>query len=270
MSKLTSTLIIEPVITKKNMVFTSAGDNTTFHTLWTGIDANYDIYVIYYGENEENFESYKTCAQYIEKRKGSKFQNFYYFYTTRPEIIAQYERFFILDDDIIMHVEDINNMFKYSVKYNLTICQPSFKSCGKISHKITKQDESIVVRFTNFIEVNVPLFTKAAIDSLMLAYDPSLIGWGIDYLYIWVNGIEKDNYYAVINAIGCINPHDNEKICKKGRELNLIPDANNRIKIWETYAIKNNIPTSYKKKTYFTILKDNTYMSNLLKNINLN
>jgi len=255
--------------TKKNMVFTSAGDNTLFHKLWTGLDANYDIYVIYYGDNEQNFETYKKVVKHIERRKGSKFQNFHYFYKTRPEIIAQYERFFIVDDDIMMFTQDINEMFKYSVKYNLAICQPAFKECGKISHDITKQDNETLIRFTNFIEVNTPLFTKVAMENLMRVYIPELIGWGIDYLYMWANGLEKENFYAVINAVGCINPDDNAKlITGRGRELNLIPNVNNRAPIWHAYADKLGIPKIYTHKTYFTILKDDTYMKNLLKNIN--
>ena len=36
--------------------------------------------------------------------------------------IDQYEQFFILDDDIIISVEDINRMFDISCEYNLQIC----------------------------------------------------------------------------------------------------------------------------------------------------
>ena len=33
---------------KKNFLFTSAGDNTNFDSLWINDNMNYDIYVIYY------------------------------------------------------------------------------------------------------------------------------------------------------------------------------------------------------------------------------
>ena len=112
----------------RNFVFTSAGDNTTFDFLWINDNIQYDIYVIYYGDNEDTFNQYKAKVKFIEKRKASKFQNFKYFYDTYPDIINQYDRFFILDDDIIFSVEDITNMFKLSRKYNLDICGPSFST----------------------------------------------------------------------------------------------------------------------------------------------
>ena len=51
------------------------------------------IYAIYYGDDDNNYNKYKECVCYIEKRKGSKFQNFQYFYKKFPEIIEQYDFF---------------------------------------------------------------------------------------------------------------------------------------------------------------------------------
>ena len=38
----------------KNLLFTSAGDNTNFDELWLDEDRNYDVWVVYYGNNDEN------------------------------------------------------------------------------------------------------------------------------------------------------------------------------------------------------------------------
>jgi hypothetical protein len=38
----------------KKMVFTSAGDNTNFDELWINCNQTYDIYVIYFGDDEAN------------------------------------------------------------------------------------------------------------------------------------------------------------------------------------------------------------------------
>jgi hypothetical protein len=243
-------------IIKKNMIFTSAGDNTNFYNNWVGNNQNYDIYAIYYGNNNNNFNLYKKKVNFIEKRKGSKFQNFYYFYNKYPEIINKYDRFFILDDDIIFNsYNDINKMFSISKKYNLSICGPTFKNNGKskISHKITIQQPKNLLRYVNFIEVNVPLFNKKSLDKLMIYYNPILIGWGIDYLYIWANGLENKKKYALIDSINCINPYDNNKNNK--RELNNIKNAHNRKQIWDNYKKKYNI-IEWKHKTYSNILKN--------------
>jgi hypothetical protein len=84
------------------MVFTSAGDHTNFHELWNHpyVNSDYDIFVVYYGDNHHQYEKYKSKVQWIDKHKGSKFQNFFWFYQNHPEILDQYDYFFILLDAI--------------------------------------------------------------------------------------------------------------------------------------------------------------------------
>lgn len=219
----------------KNFLFTSAGNNTNFDELWTRGNMNYDIYVIYYGDDEEIYNKYKSKVKYIEKRKGSKFQNFNYFYKKYPDIIKQYDRFFIIDDDIIFETEDINKMFDISKKYDLSICGPSFKN-GRISHPITKHKKDILLSYVNFIEVGVPLFSSTALHNLMKYYDDCLIGWGIDFLYIWANGSEKTKDYAIIHCVTCTNPKKDNK--DGTRELCLIPKYELRARTFINYAKK--------------------------------
>ena len=240
----------EPI---KDLVFTSAGDKTNFHNLWIGKKQKYDVMVVYYGVNDLKYNTYAKKADYILKRKGSKFQNFHYIYENYPEIINKYDRFFILDDDIIFNVEDINKMFELSKKYNFKICGPTFKDSPecKISHIVTKTENKNQFRYTNFIEVNVPLFNREALDKLMKYYDPVLIGWGIDYLFIWANGIDSKNSYALVDSVICINPQDSKK--GGNRELNNIPDVDNRALVYAKFAKKLGIPKHIRGKTLKTV-----------------
>lgn len=232
---------------ERNLVFTSAGDKTQFDNLWCGENQEYDIMVVYYGNQEEIYQKYFKKVNYILKRKGSKFQNFNYIYQNYKELLAKYERFFILDDDIVFDVDNINKMFSLSRKYNFEICGPTFKNVPKckISHKITMSEEKNQFRYTNFIEVNVPLFNRAALDKLMKFYDPILIGWGIDFLYIWANGTEKQNSYALIDAVTCVNPIDDLKGGK--RELYNIDKSLSREETYKKFAQKLGIQKVEKK-----------------------
>ena len=60
-------------------------------------------------------------------------------------------------------------MFSISKKYNLWICAPTFKNTPdcKISHPITISKEKKEMRYTNFIEVNTPLFNKYALEKFL-------------------------------------------------------------------------------------------------------
>lgn len=228
---------------KKNLVFTSAGNNSNFDKLWLDKHRNYDVWVVYYGNDYKIYNNYKSKVDFIEKRKGSKFQNFDYIYKKYRNKIDMYDRFFILDDDIIINTSEINEMFKISKKYDLWLCAPTFKTDGssKISWPITKTKENSYLRYTNFVEVNTPLFNKFSLDKLMEKYDNKLIGWGIDYLYSWILINDKlfdKKKIALIDKIQCVNPHDK---VKNGRELKKINNSDKRAQIWNTYKNKNNI-----------------------------
>ena len=80
----------------QNLLFSSVGDNSNFDELWIDDSMNYDIYIIYYGNNAETFKKYQSKVTFIESRKGSKFQNFKYFYDKYKDMIETYERFFII------------------------------------------------------------------------------------------------------------------------------------------------------------------------------
>jgi hypothetical protein len=242
----------------ENLLFTSAGNNTRFYEKWIDKNSNYDIYVIYYGDSNETYNFYKGKVKFIEKRKGSKFQNFHYFYKKYPKIINQYKYFFIIDDDIEFNSNDINKMFYYAKKYDLLICQPAFDHESRISHQITKYKEKILLSYTNFVEVNVPLFKKVALDKLMKVYTPILIGWGIDYLAIQANGKNLKNKYAIIHDIKCINPKEENKVIKsETREIYLLPNVSNSSKIWRDFAKKKKYIAEYTHCSYLDILINN-------------
>ena len=246
----------------KNLVFTSAGDVTNFDALWLDSERKYDVWVVYYGDNEEIYQKYKDKVDYIEKRKGSKFQNFSHIYKSKD--LSQYERFFILDDDIIISTEDINKMFMISEKLKLKICAPSFDLQSKISWRVTIQQPEYYFKYTNWVEVNTPLFTKESLKKLMDVYDDKLIGWGIDYLYIWANGVEEKTSFGIVHNVSCTNPPDSAKGGK--RELQKIDGCNNRAKIWEEYRIKNNIPNFKPDKEYSGIKNPSFFDTEFTKN----
>ena len=40
----------------KNLIFSSVGDNTNFDNIWLDKDRKYDVFVIYYGDEEKKLQ----------------------------------------------------------------------------------------------------------------------------------------------------------------------------------------------------------------------
>ena len=147
-----------------------------------------------------------------------------------------------MDDDIIFNVNDINEMFHHQ-KNIIFGYGPTFKNIKNANYSPITISNTLLE--CNFIEVNVPLFGRYALDMLMKHFDPILIGWGIDFLYIWACGNDKKDKYALIDKVTCINPHDNKKNNK--RELNNIKNVHNRKEIWEKFKKKYKIKINENK-----------------------
>lgn len=233
-----------------NVVFTSCGDQTTCHELWTGSDRDYDIIGVYYGDTQDRFEQYCDRFDYVFRHKGSKFQNFFSFYRG-SNIFKQYDRMFIVDDDIIIDTHGINSLFNFSKDNELMICSPSITPESKISHDVTLQQDNSKYRYTNFIEVNTPLMSKKSVQLLNKYYNSNLIGWGVDFLYMWACCGESvpdssSRQFAISDQITCVNPHDNAKPDK--RELYKLPNSSDvqRRDMWYRYADHIGCPREFK------------------------
>jgi len=226
---------------KSNLLFTSAGDNTQFYKYWFNNNRNYDLFVCYYGDRKDH--PYLKYSDYYVSRKGGKFDNFYNFWNFKDDKIKldmkSYERYFILDDDIIISSDDINKLFIVMEKLCLDVLQPSFDlHKSKLSYTFNISYPGQFLHFTNLIEVGVMMFNKQSIEKCMNMYEPSLItGFGLDYFFIWCLGKDKEDKYAVIDFINCINPKTDES----NREIYKLEKIEDSVKKWKLIAEKYNI-----------------------------
>lgn len=249
---------------RKNLLFTSAGDNTEFYKYWCDSNRNYDIFLIYYKKDDKIFESYKKYVDVTLKRKGYKYPNFRFFYNKYKNLILEYDSVFILDDDIIISTKDINELFTISKKYDLWVCQPSFDKNGQNAHSINVQQPNNILRFTNFVEEGVPLFNKYGLITFMNEYTKPvykhMYAKSIDYLIYNTLDIENNNNkMAVIDSIICKNPaveekkiYNRKKTKVSNREFqNLI--FNDLYLNIDKLFYKHKIPKTIEHKTYGVI-----------------
>ena len=230
---------------RKNILFSSVGDNTQFYNLWLDDNRNYDIFLCYYGK--EKINKYQEYSDFYIKRKGSKIQNFHHLWNTNKEL-TNYHNYYIVDDDILIKTNEINLLFDLLDKYNLWILQPSLSSDSKISHDITLNVPNNYMRFTNFIEINTPFFSKYAISKCMEIYDDKLVGYGVDILFIWFLGTNMTDKYAIVDYVTSVNPNI------QFREIDKLQIEKDRIYNWT--KIKKKFKISNWKYINFEYIKE--------------
>ncbi|WP_096087563.1 hypothetical protein [Agaribacterium haliotis] len=221
---------------KPYLVFSSVGDQALIESWCKGKGRDsFDLAVFYYGDSEPE---YLAAADYVQKRKGSKFQNLKAFYSANSAVLANYDAVLVLDDDIEIDADRIAYLFELRKKLELWLIQPSFSYDGKISFEHTQQNPKYRYRFTNFVEMNCPLFVEHKLADFMSIYDGSLPGWGMDWWYHNVIGGAEQNKIAIVDEVAVRNPFDQEKRGGQ-REINKLVGTKDRKKLWRQCMEKN-------------------------------
>lgn len=238
----------------ENIVFTSVGGNTNWDELWLGENRNYDVWVVYYGDDDEYFNKIKDKVEFAEKRKGDKWQNLYYVWNKYTKELSNYKRIFSLDDDIIFKTEDINEMFEIHEQCDLWICQPSFDVAAgsRLGWRFNAHEPDYFLRYTNFVENNSPLMLRECLEKFFKIYNPKeLDPHGTDWIYMYANGIkdpQNKKRFAVIDKIKCVNPKFkiiNGKEVRECVNLNTVEKQRDR---WRKFGKKHGMP-EYLPKT---------------------
>ena len=242
----------------KNLVFSSVGNHSNL-SLWLRGKDDFDLWISYYGDEKNRYR--EQCDFYMEK-KGGKFPALYYVYQHWKTLLDQYDAILVMDDDIVIDGYSIVKLFRIRKNYDFWLLQPAFDKKGKISHPITKQNQDTFLRFTNFVENTCPLFRKNKLDLFMQAYDPILVGWGIDWWYmeLFSEGTNRRKI-AVVDSISCINPLDHTKGGQ--REILLLEDTPTRIKHWHMIRDRYHITSEKKGFTEYGFIKHDNFLSQI-------
>ena len=211
---------------KKNLLFTSAGKYCNINEWLSG--SSFDIFVVYYGN--EKFE-YANDVQYLNYRKGGKFQNLFYVYNTSKNLLTQYDAIMVIDDDIKISGINIDKLFEIRSEFNITILQPSFSHEGKISHSITGMHPFSKLRYTNFVEVTCPLFSASYLFKFLDGFDSRANGGGVDFWFC-SEANNRNLHIAIVDEIFCTNPHDRMK--NNQREIDFFQSRDARNANWKT------------------------------------
>jgi hypothetical protein len=214
--------------------FTSIGDNLSVIERIKKDYPKYDIICNYYGENNSTYLKISKLSNLCIKNNLSKFQSLKLIY---KNIVDKYDYVFVYDDDACIVKGNLNVLINIATKYNLDIVSSSHDPRGKISfqndiknhiqiHK--PQNGNHIFRYTNFIEMNFPVFSNTALKKYMSVYDGVLCGWGNDWWYCNVLESDIKDIMGIVDSVIIYNPINSDKI-------NTLMNIKDRENQWNVY-----------------------------------
>ena len=164
-----------------NCVISVVGRNS-LHRQWIKGQCDFDLHLIVY---DDSIEEFRKDTDHVCQMKGYKLKNVFRYLISHIELIDQYEYFFIPDDDILMSPETINSLFRAMRHYDLKIAQPSL-TMSYYSWPHTLSDRYCRLRYTDFIEMMVPCFSREALRQVLFTFNENETGWGTESHWPWL------------------------------------------------------------------------------------
>ncbi|MFB3387048.1 hypothetical protein [Flavobacterium sp. LAR06] len=179
----------------KHCIIAAVGKNSLHHE-WIDKKSRFDLHLIVY---DDSYELFKNDCSNVSAQKGYKFRLIYEYLSNNPELIDQYNYFYMPDDDISINSANIRRLFKYMKIFKLDAAQPAIGN-SYYSHDHTAKNKDFLLRFTNFIEIMQPCFSNDGLKKVLFTFNESISGWGIDYHWGRILDYRKMNM-AVIDDV---------------------------------------------------------------------
>jgi hypothetical protein len=165
---------------KTNLVICPIGDKSVHRTWLAGPAApNFDLFLIYFGNAPD---SAAADAKYYFRHKGFKWELLHFAVTEHADTLRKYDRIWCPDDDIACDTAAVNSLFDIFGRFKLSIAQPAI-SQGQFAFKSLTQRRGNLLRYSPYIEVMCPIFTREAFFGVQDTFLENRSGWGLDWLW---------------------------------------------------------------------------------------
>ena len=95
-------------------------------------------------------------------------------------LIKQYDYIMMLDDDISLNECDITRLFEVGEEAGLDMFQASLSEDSSCSYDVFRHHPGTRLRYTNSVEIMMPIFSRRALEVTRNLFSQSVSGWGID------------------------------------------------------------------------------------------
>lgn len=181
----------------KNLLIAPVGKDSK-HIKWlNGPDCHFDFIALCYEDVED---AVLKKAIDVFKNKDYKYSNVQKYVAAHSDILDQYDYLFLPDDDLDMSLGDINRLFEIAEGFQLDLCQPSLTHHSHCSWAITLWcgDPQVILRYTDFVEIMCPLFSKRGMSICMETFGKNRVGMALDF--VWPKLLHFTNI-AIIDSV---------------------------------------------------------------------
>jgi hypothetical protein len=181
----------------RNLAIVRAGDDS-LHEQWAaGERRDFDLFISYFGACPGR---YAHGCDFYEQRSGPKWPCLGALLHEQPALLDQYDCIWFPDDDLAVDAATVNRMFAFFHASNVCLAQPALTRDSYCTWRTLRQASGCLLRFTGFVEVMAPMFSREALRVCAPTFTESPSGWGLDWLWPKLCADARLGRMAVIDA----------------------------------------------------------------------
>ncbi len=156
----------------------SKGKDFLKKTIQTFGTDRFDYLIFSYDGTRFDEPIFSNCHIIYEKGLRWEFMKKY----ATPTYCEKYDYIFAWADDIDIEEFSIDNYLRIVIRNGLEVSQPALTTTSFYSHRITLRKASVRIgRFTDFVEIMIPVFERKAWDRFWNSIMTTANGWGWGY-----------------------------------------------------------------------------------------
>lgn len=192
-------ILSRPGPKRRNLVVVRAGPSS-LHDQWPkdigSDDRSWDLCVSWYGATE-SFGRDPWAEHQVLQNEGHKFASLHALFP-KGGAFWRYDHVAFPDDDLLLSWRDWNRVFAVCRRYGLHLAQPAIT--GYVNQPILHPPPGSRLRFTSWVEVQTPVFSREALRLCAPTFAESRSGYGLDHVWPKLLG-EPENRVAIIDEV---------------------------------------------------------------------
>lgn len=160
----------------RNLAIARAGDYSLHETWLSNPEKkNFDLLVAYYGTEPGRW---KAKADIYDQTPGLKYPWFQSIWSLGKRF-SEYDAIWLSDEDIGADTETVSDMFDIFHESGLLIGQPAMADDGVVGFEMMRRIPGLLLRHTEFVEEQVPIFSREALRQIGHTFGEAKSGWGL-------------------------------------------------------------------------------------------
>lgn len=164
------------------LVLARVGEQS-LHPAWMSDERDFDLVVQCYGTDPARWEGSADLVLPDDDPDLRGGRALHRVLSEHPELLRNYEAIWFPDDDIACDAATISAAFALHTRLGLGLSQPALSPDSYFTHYATLAHPGLHVRFTNFVEALVPIFSAEALAACWHTMDQSRSGFGLDLVW---------------------------------------------------------------------------------------